>query len=83
MSRGELFNLHLCGILNQFLPPILIGYLLWNQTSTYEIQSCLERLIENMNLLEAMQVTMDSTSSTSSMYSASSMGDQIVEASSP
>jgi hypothetical protein len=72
----QLLQLHLVGnVLPQFLPPLLLGYLLWDLSPISEIYRCIDEIIEIVNVIaQAKPVTMDSTSS---------IGHQIVEASSP
>jgi len=75
-SPSQLLQLHLVGnVLPQFLPPLLLGYLLWDLSPISEIYRCIDEIIEIVNVIaQAKPVTMDSESS---------IGHQIVEASSP
>lgn len=74
-SPSQLLQLHLAGnVIPQFLPPLLLGYLLGDLSPISEIYRCIDEIIEIVNVIaQAMPVTMDSTSS---------IGHQIVEASS-
>lgn len=72
-SPSQLLQLHLVGnVIPQFLPPLLLGYLLWDLSPISEIYRCIDEIIEIVNVIaQAKPVTMDSTSS---------IGHQIVEA---